>query len=186
MVMARLHLICGNCGCNDELEWEHQQKEVCEGEVMTDENVSLWCKNCSTIHSINSNAKIRKEVCRRCPQCRSPREGAKCWKCGTATFEPCEGWEDTRMPPIDRIRELAHEVGYAIGEHGSKERDFDVIAAPWTEEAVDPIALLLHLKNGLKGKLIGGIENKSLGRVGANIQLDGFYKTIDISVCPKV
>ena len=123
---------------------------------------------------------------RRCPQCKAPRKGAECWKCGEATFEPCEGWEEPKLPPIDRIRELAHEVGYAIGEHGSKERDFDVIAAPWTEEAVDQIDLLLHLKNGLKGKLIGGIENKPLGRVGANIQLDGFYKTIDISVCPKV
>ncbi|MBW2644564.1 MAG: hypothetical protein JRE23_00040 [Deltaproteobacteria bacterium] len=123
---------------------------------------------------------------RRCPQCKAPRKGAKCWKCGEATFEPCEGWEEPKLPPIDLIRELAYEVGYAIGEHGSKERDLDVIAAPWTKKAVDPIDLLLHLKNGLNGKLVGGIENKPLGRVGANIQLDGFYKVIDISVYPKV
>lgn len=40
------------------------------------------------------------------------------------------------MPPIDRIRELAKEIGYAIGAHGSLERDLDLIAAPWSEEAL--------------------------------------------------
>jgi hypothetical protein len=59
MVMARLHLICGNCGCNDLWEWEYVPKEVCEGEIMTDENVSISCKNCITIHSLNDNAKKR-------------------------------------------------------------------------------------------------------------------------------
>ena len=121
----------------------------------------------------------------RCPQCKAPRKEDKCWKCGEATFEPCEGWEDPKLPPIDRIRELAKEVGYAIGEHGSKERDFDVIAAPWTDEAVDSMDLLLHISHGLKGKILGGIEKKPLGRIGTNIQLDGYYKAIDISVCPK-
>jgi hypothetical protein len=185
MVMARLHLICGNCGCNDEWEWEHIPQEIDEGEVMVDENVSISCRNCSTIHSINGNAKIKKDACRRCPKCKAPRKDAKCWKCGEATFEPCEGWEDPKLPPIDRIRELAHEVGYAIGEHGSKERDLDVIAAPWTDKAVDSVDLLLHISNGLKGKILGGIENKPFGRTGTNIQLDGYYKAIDISVCPK-
>lgn len=59
MVMARLHLICGNCGCNDEWEWEYIPKETDEGEVTQDENVYLWCCNCSTLHSINSNAKLK-------------------------------------------------------------------------------------------------------------------------------
>lgn len=57
MVMARLYVICGNCGCNDMWEWEHKPKEVAEGEVMADEDVYLWCRNCSTLHSINGNAK---------------------------------------------------------------------------------------------------------------------------------
>ena len=62
MVMARLHLICGNCGCNDEWEWNHVQEEVDEGEIMVAEDVSIWCRNCITLHSLNSNAKIRKET----------------------------------------------------------------------------------------------------------------------------
>ncbi len=57
MARARLHLICGNCGCNDEWEWEHKQKEVAEGETLNDEDVFLWCCNCDTLHSINDNAK---------------------------------------------------------------------------------------------------------------------------------
>lgn len=52
MVMARLHTICGNCGSNDNFEWEHIPK--------TDdapETVYLRCKNCGTLHDINDNAK---------------------------------------------------------------------------------------------------------------------------------
>lgn len=59
MVMARLHLICGNCGCNDEWEWEYIPEEADEGEVIVNEDVAISCKNCSTIHSISSNAKKR-------------------------------------------------------------------------------------------------------------------------------
>ena len=56
MVMARLHLICGNCGSNDDWEWEHQAEEVLEGEVMSDEDTKISCGNCGTIHSLNDNA----------------------------------------------------------------------------------------------------------------------------------
>ena len=59
MVMARLHLICGNCGCNDEWEWEYHAKVDDEGKVLADEDVSISCNNCVTIHSLNNNAKVR-------------------------------------------------------------------------------------------------------------------------------
>jgi len=59
MVMARLHLICGNCGCNDEWEWEHREREEVDGELMSEESVWLWCGNCSTLHDVNDNAKKR-------------------------------------------------------------------------------------------------------------------------------
>jgi hypothetical protein len=64
MVMARLHLICGNCGSNDQWEWKYHEKEVCDGEVIADENVHLYCNNCSTIHTINDNAKKLREKVR--------------------------------------------------------------------------------------------------------------------------
>lgn len=56
MVRARLHLICGICGVNDMWKWRHISEEVDEGEVMIAEDVSIRCENCSTIHSISSNA----------------------------------------------------------------------------------------------------------------------------------
>ena len=57
MVMAVLHLICGNCGCNNDWEWRHISKEVDDGEIITDEDVYISCKNCATLHSLNNNAK---------------------------------------------------------------------------------------------------------------------------------
>ena len=57
MARARLHLICGNCGCNDMWVWEHVPKLVDEGEAINDEDVHLSCKNCITLHSLNNNAK---------------------------------------------------------------------------------------------------------------------------------
>lgn len=56
MVMARLHLICGNCGCNYMWEWVHRPELIDGDEKIDDEDVSICCKNCSTIHSINDNA----------------------------------------------------------------------------------------------------------------------------------
>jgi hypothetical protein len=120
----------------------------------------------------------------RCKECCSPRKGTQCWKCGSEAFIPAEGWKELNIPPVDRIRELAKEVGYAIGEHGSKERDLDLIAAPWTDDCVDQVDLMVHIADGIGGKLIGEIENKAHGRMGCNIQMDGWYKIIDLSVCP--
>ena len=57
MVMAKLHMICGNCGRNDNWEWEHVPRDVIDGELMAEETVNIWCRNCSTLHSINDNAK---------------------------------------------------------------------------------------------------------------------------------
>lgn len=61
MARARLHLICGNCGCKDEFEWAHIKKEVDDGEVMVDENVHLYCRNCGTLHALSDNAKLKEE-----------------------------------------------------------------------------------------------------------------------------
>lgn len=127
---------------------------------------------------------------RRCKPCASVRGGDHCWKCGTETFTPdprCG--EEPRLPPIDRIRELAKEVGYAIGVHVSQQRDFDVIAAPWSDSAIGNHALLQHIAAGLTTEngpaRIISTERKPLGRYAATIQMDGWYKQLDISVCPN-
>lgn len=122
---------------------------------------------------------------RRCDTCSSPRKGEQCWKCGAATFAPAAGWAEPELPPVGLIRKLAKEAGYAIGEHGSKERDLDLIAAPWVSDCDNAVDLMVHIADGVGGKLIGGVEKKSHGRLGCNIQMDGWYKLIDLSVLPK-
>jgi len=128
-----------------------------------------------------SNAVV---IRRRCGKCNSPRNGFQCWKCNTETFIPDESWEELKTPSVDRIRELAREAGYGIGEHGSKERDLDLIAAPWVDDCIDQVELIVHIADGLNGRIIGEIEKKPNGRLACNIQMDGWYKIIDLSVCP--
>ncbi len=89
------------------------------------------------------------------------------------------------IPDINLIRKLAREVGYAIGVHGSQKRDFDLIAAPWIESAVDATTLVKHLCNRLNALVIGDYAYKPLGRVAVIIQIDGWFKHIDLSICPK-
>ena len=48
------------------------------------------------------------------------------------TVEDMEAFFRSRLPAI---REAARKVGYAIGEHGSARRDFDLMAMPWVEGA---------------------------------------------------
>ncbi len=42
---------------------------------------------------------------------------------------------------IEPLRLVAREHGYALGVHGSEERDLDLIAAPWAEPLSDACAL---------------------------------------------
>jgi hypothetical protein len=53
---------------------------------------------------------------------------------------------------LEPMRAVARAKGYALAVHGSRTRDFDVIAAPWTDDAVPArelaAALIEHL-NGL-------------------------------------
>lgn len=120
-----------------------------------------------------------------CPQCNSERQGEACWKCGAATTVPHSSWEYPALPPIDRIRELAKEIGYAIAVHGSLERDLDLIAAPWSDEALklNYLEVMTYIADGLGAKLIE-VEAKPLGRRACTIQMNGWYKPIDLSVMP--
>lgn len=116
-----------------------------------------------------------------CKNCNSPRAVSPCRKCGGELFKPADGWEWPELPPIDRIRELAREVGYAIGVHGSQERDLDLIALQWTGEAVAPQELAEHIAVGLGGRVLTS-NHKHPGRWACNISIEGWYKLIDLSV----
>ena len=49
MVAAKLHIICGNCGCAEMFTWELEQDA--EGW-----HLYIVCQNCSTVHDLDDNA----------------------------------------------------------------------------------------------------------------------------------
>lgn len=122
---------------------------------------------------------------RRCPACHAPRMGLTCHKCGAETFVPHPSWMEPYVPDVAPIREAARACGYAIGEHGTKERDLDLIAAPWVDVAVDPDELVTAIAAAIDGRIVGGPTTKPLGRKAYTILKNGWFKPIDISVCQR-
>lgn len=59
---------------------------------------------------------------------------------------------------IRPLRERAKALGYAIGVHGSLERDIDLIAVPWSENAHPPEALASGLRQVLSKLYPIGLE----------------------------
>lgn len=87
------------------------------------------------------------------------------------------------------IAKVAREKGYAIAVHGSMQRDLDIIAAPWTDEAVPAEELI----NAIIDE-IGGFSNtiadqptmKPHGRKAWSLYLTHcFGPYLDISVMPR-
>lgn len=54
--------------------------------------------------------------------------------------------KDGFLELLPAIREVARTLGYAVGLHGTMERDYDLIAVPWTEKAVSPDDLAEAIK----------------------------------------
>ena len=54
MVCAKLHIICGNCGCADELKLKLYR----EGDI---QHVWIICENCSTVHNVEDSAEMETE-----------------------------------------------------------------------------------------------------------------------------
>lgn len=98
---------------------------------------------------------------------------------------PCEGWEDPDLPDFRLIWKVAREVGYAIGIHGTLKRDVDLIAAPWIENSQPTEILIARLCEALRARQVGEKEIKPQGRVAVTLQIDGYYKPIDLSIMPK-
>lgn len=119
-----------------------------------------------------------------CRQCNSPRPDATCWKCKSETIVPDPAWKNTKLPPVDRIRALAREVGYAIAVHGSQQRDLDLIAMPWVAAAATPAKLIEHLCKGLPCRQFDICEVKPHGRLAVNLAMEGWWKKIDLSIMP--
>lgn len=56
MARARLHIICGNCGCNDMFSYEIDPEghDVTVDEPAFEPAVHIRCANCSTLHDLSS------------------------------------------------------------------------------------------------------------------------------------
>lgn len=126
-----------------------------------------------------------------CSGCHALRNGKDCWKCGPSVegYHPIAGLDELQVPDVNIIRELAHAKGYCLAEHGSKERDLDVVAIPWTDSACDADELAQYLADNLLTEngpaRVVDSSSKPWGRKAYNIQLNGFYKLIDLSITPK-
>lgn len=97
---------------------------------------------------------------------------------------------------IGPIRETARRLGYAVAVHGSLARDIDLLACPWTDEAVHPQELVASVMEAIRehnsgvGFILEGIDAveilrghpKPHGRRAWSIQLGGTY--VDLSVMP--
>lgn len=55
MAHARLHIICGNCGCNHMFDYKIRT-EIDDDTNEKYQTVSIGCGNCNTIHSLDDNA----------------------------------------------------------------------------------------------------------------------------------
>jgi hypothetical protein len=61
---------------------------------------------------------------------------------------------------VPQLAAAGREVGYAIAVHGSMARDLDIVAVPWTEEAVSAERLVMHLMAAVDGRLVNASRFK--------------------------
>lgn len=88
---------------------------------------------------------------------------------------------------------MAREYGYALAIHGSVLTDLDLVAIPWTEEAIDPYGLMKLIKAhcGKCGVNLDEYGNEHLGptrkphgRMAWKLFMDA-GGSVDLSVMPK-
>lgn len=95
---------------------------------------------------------------------------------------------------LPRIREAAKRCGYAVAIHGSMQRDFDLLAVPWVEDAADPQELVEEVRSAVGGYVIGGHDDAGKvsaeptrqphGRLSWTIAWGG-RPFIDLSIMPR-
>lgn len=97
---------------------------------------------------------------------------------------------------LPRIREAAKKLGYAIAIHGSMNRDFDLLAVPWVDDAADPAVLVEEVRSAVGGYIIGdGVKANGHvseepykmphGRLSWNICWGG-KPFLDLAVMPRL
>jgi len=92
---------------------------------------------------------------------------------------------------LPRLRGVARSIGYALTEHGSKSRDLDLVAIPWThkakpaEDLIDAISQTCHALTGWGYKANDGkIVQKPHGRIATTILATAEIH-LDLSIMPR-
>lgn len=87
------------------------------------------------------------------------------------------------------FRAICREAGYALAEHGTKRRDIDLIAVPWTPQAIMSGDLLKRLAKVEGVVYQANPSGKPHGRIGATYMFrvikTGQPRYIDLSVTPR-
>lgn len=74
---------------------------------------------------------------------------------------------------LDDIRACARGLGYAVGLHGTMQRDFDLIACPWSEDARPAEELVTAIASLVGGDVhLPHVEEKPHGRRAWLIRLN--------------
>ena len=93
---------------------------------------------------------------------------------------------------MDDLRLVARGCGYALLVHGTRARDIDMLAVPWTSQAEDADFLRQRLLGALAGKFGRAVHHsnewteKPHGRRACTILGPGMCPEIDFSVMPRI
>lgn len=62
MANSRLHIICGNCGCNDEFKFkiEPEGHDISSDKPEFEPAVFIVCQNCATLHDLSDFIPMKK------------------------------------------------------------------------------------------------------------------------------
>jgi len=96
--------------------------------------------------------------------------------------------EHRKLSKIIRdVRAICREHGYALTEHGTKQRDIDLVAVPWTPKAISCGDLLKRLGTVEGLTYQSDPTGKPHGRVAATylFRKGDSFSYIDLSVCPR-
>lgn len=90
---------------------------------------------------------------------------------------------------VPKLIPVAKRLGYAIALHGSFVRDLDVVAIPWTDEAVSAEELTEALRAEVHGWVCKDRDPtptvKPHGRLTWSIHLEDGIGYVDLSVMPR-
>ena len=85
------------------------------------------------------------------------------------------------------LAKIARAYGYALCVHGSVNRDFDLVAVPWTESAQDPEYVIKAFLQEFSLKLVGGPpDDKPHGRKTYTLALTFGECFLDLSFMPRL